>query len=83
MADYVSKHHTPAVHTKRRPLFLHTKNSPRYLPRGIPPHVLRGCADMYVPTTRTRITPRLGISTIRTHQPTLVYRTLGTTPIRT
>ncbi len=32
MADYVSKHHIPTIHTKRRPLFLHTKDSPQYLP---------------------------------------------------
>ena len=40
-------------------------------------------ANMYVPTTRTRITPRLDTSTVRTHTPTLGYRTLVPIPVCT
>ena len=40
-------------------------------------------SNMYVPTTRTRITPRLVTSTIRTHTPTLGYRTLVPIPVCT
>jgi hypothetical protein len=43
LADYQSKHHTGAHHTKVRPWYLHEPNSPRELPRALRPSALKGC----------------------------------------
>jgi len=43
LADYQSKHHTGAHHTKVRPWYLHEANSPRELPRALKPSALKGC----------------------------------------
>jgi hypothetical protein len=43
LADYQSKHHTGAHHTKVRPWYLHEPNSPRELPRALKPSALKGC----------------------------------------
>ena len=43
LADYQSKHHTGAHHSKVRPWYLHEANSPRELPRALRPSALKGC----------------------------------------
>jgi hypothetical protein len=43
LADYQSKHHAGAHHTKVRPWYLHESNSPRELPRALRPSALKGC----------------------------------------
>ncbi len=43
LADYQSKHHTGAHHTKVRPWYLHEANSPKELPRALRPSALKGC----------------------------------------
>ena len=43
LADYQSKHHAGAHHTKVRPWYLHEPNSPRELPRALRPSALKGC----------------------------------------
>ncbi len=43
LANYQSKHHTGAHHTKVRPWYLHEPNSPRELPRALKPSALKGC----------------------------------------
>jgi hypothetical protein len=43
LADYQSKHHTGAHHSKVRPWYLHESNSPRELPRALRPSALKGC----------------------------------------
>ena len=43
LADYLSKHHEDRHHIKVRPIYLHTRHSPRLLQRALPPSVLRGC----------------------------------------
>ena len=45
LADYPSKAHPAAHHQLVRPLFLHTKTSPRYLLRSKMPSERRGCVD--------------------------------------
>ena len=47
LGDYVTKHHPPNHHQHVRPTYLHMKNSPRFLQRSLPPHVLRGCVKPY------------------------------------
>ena len=43
LVNYITKHHPPKHHTTPRPIFLHTPDSPMYLQRTKPPHVMRGC----------------------------------------
>ncbi len=43
LADYQSKHHTSAHHSKVRPWYLHESNSPRELPRALRPSALKWC----------------------------------------
>jgi hypothetical protein len=43
LADYQSKHHANAHHTKVRPWYLHEPNSLRELPRALWPSALKGC----------------------------------------
>ncbi len=43
LADYQSKHHIESHYVAVRPWYLHTKNSPRYLPREVRPSTLKGC----------------------------------------
>jgi len=43
LADYQSKHHIGSHHVAVRPWYLHTKDSPRYLPRAERPSTLKGC----------------------------------------
>ena len=43
LADYQSKHHIGSHHVAVRPWYLHTKDSPRYLPRAVRPSTLKGC----------------------------------------
>ncbi len=45
LADYQSKHHIGSHHIAVRPWYLHTKNSPRYLPRAVKPSTLKGCVE--------------------------------------
>ena len=46
LADYPSKHHTGKGHQHVRPYYLHTKDSPMYLPRAVAPSTRRGCAEI-------------------------------------
>ena len=41
LGDYPSKHHSEAHHIHVRPLYVHMRNSPRYLPRAMKPSDLR------------------------------------------
>ena len=43
LGDYPSKHHITANHQNVRPIYLHTKESPLFLPREPKPSDLRGC----------------------------------------
>ena len=43
LGDYPSKHHSTAHHQKVRSIYLHTKESPLFLPRSPKPSDLRGC----------------------------------------
>ena len=43
LADYTSKHHEAKHHREVRPIYLHEKNSPRFLQRAETPSSLRGC----------------------------------------
>ena len=43
LGDYVSKHHSEAHCKKHRKYYVHTNESPKYLQRVLPPHLLRGC----------------------------------------
>ena len=43
LADYQSKHHIGSHHFAERPWYLHTQDSPRYLPRAVRPSTLKGC----------------------------------------
>ena len=52
LADYLSKHHEDSHHIKVRPIYLHTKHSPRLLQRALPPSVLRGCVWWLSSTTQ-------------------------------
>ena len=46
LADYPSKHHTGRGHQHVRPYYIHTKESPTYLPRAVTPSTRRGCAEI-------------------------------------
>jgi hypothetical protein len=43
LGDYTTKHHETRHHINVRPIYLHTKDSPRTLPRAMKPSDLRGC----------------------------------------
>ena len=43
LGDYPSKNHITAHHKKFRPIYLHTTESPLFLPRAPKPSDLRGC----------------------------------------
>jgi hypothetical protein len=43
LADYQSKHHIGSHHVAVRSWYLHTKDSPLYLPRAVRPSTLKGC----------------------------------------
>ena len=43
LGDYPSKHHITAHHHNVRPIYLHTKESPLFLPRSPKPSDLVGC----------------------------------------
>jgi hypothetical protein len=43
LADYQNKHHMGSHHVAVRPWYLHTENSPRYLPKAERPSTLKGC----------------------------------------
>jgi hypothetical protein len=63
LADYQSKHHIGAHHLAVRPWYLHTKNSPQYLPRAVRPSTLKGCVgtleDGYVRKVPLPRVPRI------------------------
>ena len=60
MADYPSKHHTGKGHPHVRPYYLHTEESPVYLPRAVTPSTRRGCAEIVGdPYYKTVPLPRL------------------------
>jgi hypothetical protein len=62
-ADYQSKHHIGSHHVAVRPLNLHTKDSPRYLPRAVRPSTLKGCVgtlkDGYIQRVTLPRVPRI------------------------
>jgi hypothetical protein len=43
LANYQSEHHIGSHHVAVRPWYLHTEDSPRYLPRAVRPSTLKGC----------------------------------------
>ena len=43
LGDYQSKHHMGKHHVHVRPMYLHMKHLPEYLPRALKPSDLRGC----------------------------------------
>jgi hypothetical protein len=46
LGDYPSKQHTGTGHQNVRPYYLHTQDSPTYLPRAVAPSTQRGCAEI-------------------------------------
>eukprot|EP00957_Ditylum_brightwellii_P145675 11091281-Ditylum_brightwellii.AAC.1 len=44
LADYPTKHHAGKLYQHVSPFYVHTADSPRYLPRAQAPHILQGCA---------------------------------------
>ena len=44
LGDYYYKHHSPTIHNKIRPRYLHMPNSPRYIQCSFTPHLLKGCS---------------------------------------
>ena len=45
LGDYFTKHHSPAHHRRVRPYYLHTADSPRYIPAAVPLTEMRGCVN--------------------------------------
>eukprot|EP00957_Ditylum_brightwellii_P040721 3082356-Ditylum_brightwellii.AAC.1 len=45
LADYPTKHHPAAHHQCICPYYVHTTDSPRFLPQALAPHLLQGCAQ--------------------------------------
>ena len=43
LGDYQSKNHLGKHHVHVRPMYLHMRNSPKFLPRAMKPSELRGC----------------------------------------
>eukprot|EP00957_Ditylum_brightwellii_P008692 659926-Ditylum_brightwellii.AAC.1 len=60
LVDYPTKHHPAAHHQCIRPYYIHTTDSPRFLPRALAPHLLRGCAQ----NPRKDLTPYDGRMTL-------------------
>ena len=68
LGDYPSKHHITVHHQNFRPIYLHTKEPPFFLPRAPKPSDLRGCVGKtlagykhgrplpVLPRIRTRLT---------------------------
>jgi hypothetical protein len=46
LGDFPSKQHTGKGHQHVRPYYLHTQDSPMYLPRAAAPSTRRGCAEI-------------------------------------
>jgi len=63
LADYQSKHHIGSHHVAVRPWYLHTKDSPQYLPRAVRPSTLKGCVgtlkDGYIQRVPLPRVPRI------------------------
>jgi len=64
LADYQSKHHIGSHHVAGvRPWYLHTQDSPRYLPRAVRPITLKGCVgtlnDRYIQKVPLPRVPRI------------------------
>ena len=60
LVDYPLKHHTGKCHQHVRSYYLHTKESPVYLPRAVTPSTRRGCAEILVdPYYKLSPLPRL------------------------
>ena len=66
LGDYPTKHHNAKHHKRVRPFYLHEENSPRYLPRALPPSVMRGCVDTLSSGYSPRL-PLLGLARVLTH----------------
>jgi hypothetical protein len=71
LGDYPTKHHPPCHHQKVRPLFVHTAQSPRYVPQTIvhkDQGTRRGCIDPPVPSgTQVPHIPSTSIATASNH----------------
>ena len=71
LADYPTKAHPTAHHRMIRPLYLHTKTSPRFLLRARKPSERRGCVDKldstYVRTLR-KYSPIVHLPTLAQQQ---------------
>jgi hypothetical protein len=66
MGDYLTKHFLAPHHRRVRPLYAHTPQSPRELPRAMRPSDLRGCVGKYPGAyTRGRVLPNMGTSQVR------------------
>ena len=76
LADYFTKHFPKYHHLIMRHIYLHNKNSPKYLPRALPPAVLRGCVvtpssyikglPTYVQNSPSKANTRYKSTTVRT-----------------
>ena len=68
LAGYQSKHHIGSHHVAVRPWYLHTADSPRYLPRAVKPSTLKGCVgtlkDGYIQKVPLLRVPRIQSTSI-------------------
>ena len=70
MGDYLTKHFLAPHHRRVCPLYTHTPQSPRELPRAMRPSNLRGCVGKYPGVyTRGRVLPNMGTSRVRSWVP--------------
>ena len=46
LGDYTIKHHDTIYHQNMRPIYLHERKLPRYLPRALKPSNLQGCVGI-------------------------------------
>ena len=73
LADYFTKHFDGKHHQEVRPWYLHTTNSPRYLPRAAAPSTLRGCVGT-LPNGYIRSVPLPRVTPVPLGQQTRVPR---------
>ena len=67
LRDYQSKNHMGKHHVHERPMYLHMKNSPEYLPRAMTPSELGGCVGNKV-GAHVRVRPLLVFPDYSSHQ---------------
>ena len=73
LADYFTKHFDGKHHQEVRPWYLHTTNSPRYLPRAAAPSTLKGCIGT-LPNGYIRSAPLPRVTPVPLGQQTRVPR---------